>query len=270
MPCAIKVMRDVDMESWESSRRFVRELLVLRRLREAPGVVSLYGCSTPSDRSSRHRRDLYLWFEACVVDFRQLTKMECYMTLPDARRLTRELITAMRHIHSKDVIHRDIKPANLLLHGSGALKVCDFGLARIAPRERSPMPNPEKTTPPPQKRVLPAADDVEALTGDFDKLDVETGQAGSSPVVQTQDIDVGDGDLIGRHGRWPGAHAKRGDAHIRLLDEALARGLFFDDVLELLHRFFDDILDGDGIFQAKLRAQDLGLLGEGHPGSGGV
>ena len=127
MPCAIKVMRDVDMESWEISRRFVRELLVLRRLREAPGVVSLYGCSTPSDRSSRHRRDLYLWFEACVVDFRQLTKMECYMTLPDARRLTRELITAMRHIHSKDVIHRDIKPANLLLHGSGALKVCDFG-----------------------------------------------------------------------------------------------------------------------------------------------
>ena len=127
VPCAIKVMRDVDMESWEISRRFVRELLVLRRLREAPGVVSLYGCSTPSDRSSRHRRDLYLWFEACVVDFRQLTKMECYMTLPDARRLTRELITAMRHIHSKDVIHRDIKPANLLLHGSGALKVCDFG-----------------------------------------------------------------------------------------------------------------------------------------------
>ena len=127
VPCAIKVMRDVDMESWEISRRFVRELLVLRRLREAPGVVSLYGCSTPSDRSSRHRRDLYLWFEACVVDFRQLTKMECYMNLVDARRLTRELITAMRHIHSKDVIHRDIKPANLLLHGSGALKVCDFG-----------------------------------------------------------------------------------------------------------------------------------------------
>ena len=41
------------------------------------------------------------------------------MTLPDARRLTRELITAMRHIHSKDVIHRDIKPANLVIAGVG-------------------------------------------------------------------------------------------------------------------------------------------------------
>ena len=56
------------------------------------------------------------------------------------------------------------------------------------------MPHPEKTTPPKAKRTLQPADDVEALAGDFDKLDVETGQAGSSPVVQTQDIDVGDGE----------------------------------------------------------------------------
>ena len=47
------------------------------------------------------------------------------------------------------------------------------------------MPNPEKTTPPPEvKRVLPAADDVEALTGDFDKLDVEIDRPGVLPVVR--------------------------------------------------------------------------------------
>ena len=142
VPCAIKVMRDVDMESWEISRRFVRELLILRRLREASGIVTLYGCSTPRGNSQRHRRDLYLWFEACAVDFRQLTKMECYLTFDDAKRLTRQMFGALRHIHDKDVIHRDIKPANLLLHGSGSLKICDFGLARIAPREPlSPLPD---------------------------------------------------------------------------------------------------------------------------------
>ena len=52
------------------------------------------------------------------------------MTLPDARRLTRELITAMRHIHSKDVIHRDIKPANIMLH-EGNAKIADFGFSRV-------------------------------------------------------------------------------------------------------------------------------------------
>jgi len=133
VPCAVKVMRDVDMESWEISRRFVRELLILRRLREASGIISLYGCSTPKAASARHRKDLYLWFEAAAVDFRQLTKMECFFTLDEARRFARQLFLAMGHVHDKDVIHRDIKPANLLLHGSGSLKVCDFGLARIAP-----------------------------------------------------------------------------------------------------------------------------------------
>jgi len=131
--CAVKVMRDVDMESWEISRRFVRELLILRRLRAVDGVVSLYGCTTPKASSSRHKRDLYLFFEACLTDFRQLTKMDVFLTLPDARRLLRELLTAVAFMHASDIIHRDIKPANLLLHADGTLKVCDFGLARVVP-----------------------------------------------------------------------------------------------------------------------------------------
>ena len=136
VPCAIKVMRDVDMESGDLPE-VCEGTKVLRRLREAPRSSVVVWLLDTSDRSSRHRRDLYLWFEACVVDFRQLTKMECYMTLPDARSLTRELITAMRHIHSKDVIHRDIKPANLLLHGSGTLK---FATAWPASRRASGRP----------------------------------------------------------------------------------------------------------------------------------
>ena len=105
------------------------------------------------------------------------------------RRLTRELIR-LRHIHSKDVIHRDIKPA-IFCTGPGPQGL-RLRLARIAPYTVSDAESGEDHTPP--KRVLPAADDVEALTGDFDKLDVETGQAGSSPIVATQDIDVGDGE----------------------------------------------------------------------------
>ncbi|KAJ1450240.1 kinase-like domain-containing protein [Pelagophyceae sp. CCMP2097] len=157
--CAIKVMRDVDMESWEISRRFVRELLILRRLRASEGVVSLYGCSSPKIGSSRYRRDLYLWFEASSIDFRALTKMDVYLRLPEARRLLRELLTAMQHVHDNNVIHRDIKPANLLLHVDGSLKVCDFGLARIVP---APV---ESTTRPTSKSVIhPEEDELKTLT----------------------------------------------------------------------------------------------------------
>lgn len=157
--CAIKVMRDVDMESWEISRRFVRELLILRRLRAVEGVVSLYGCSTPKPGSSRHRRDLYLWFEACLTDFRQLTKMEVFLTLADARRLLRELLLAIAHMHANDIIHRDIKPANLLLHADGTLKVCDFGLARVVPPAPKPPQQPcvaPKPPPPPPPQHRPS------------------------------------------------------------------------------------------------------------------
>ena len=31
------------------------------------------------------------------------------------------------------MIHRDIKPENMLLLGSGILKLCDFGFARMMP-----------------------------------------------------------------------------------------------------------------------------------------
>jgi serine/threonine protein kinase len=52
-----------------------------------------------------------------------------------ARKLTSELISALRHCHGNGVCHRDIKPENILVtaapDGQMGLKLIDFGIAHV-------------------------------------------------------------------------------------------------------------------------------------------
>jgi hypothetical protein len=43
-----------------------------------------------------------------------------------------DLLQGLQHAHEKGVVHRDLKPDNLLLDATGALKIADFGIARVA------------------------------------------------------------------------------------------------------------------------------------------
>lgn len=41
-----------------------------------------------------------------------------------------QLLSAMAHVHENWYLHRDMKTSNILVHKSGSIAVCDFGLAR--------------------------------------------------------------------------------------------------------------------------------------------
>jgi len=41
-----------------------------------------------------------------------------------------EMIMALEHLHSKNILHRDLKPENILIDGKGHLKLTDFGLSK--------------------------------------------------------------------------------------------------------------------------------------------
>lgn len=63
---------------------------------------------------------------------RYFNKLKTTMPILEVKLYIYQLFRSLAYIHSQGICHRDIKPQNLLLDpGSGILKLCDFGSAKI-------------------------------------------------------------------------------------------------------------------------------------------
>jgi serine/threonine-protein kinase len=124
---AIKTVRKdlVDPDLVEQSMaRFKNEAVAAGRLLH-PNIVSVY-------EYGEDDANAFIVMEFVEgTGLREFLNRGASFDLGQITAMMTQLLQALDFAHERGVVHRDIKPANLILTKSGALKVADFGIARI-------------------------------------------------------------------------------------------------------------------------------------------
>ncbi|EGV64593.1 serine/threonine protein kinase [Yamadazyma tenuis] len=108
-------------------KRAIRELKLMIHFRGHPNIISLVDLDVVYNQPYD---GLYCFQELCQYDLASVIYSESQFSEFHIQSFVYQLLCGLKYIHSADVIHRDLKPGNILVTAEGALKICDFGLAR--------------------------------------------------------------------------------------------------------------------------------------------
>jgi Tol biopolymer transport system component len=124
---AIKVVAAALHPHQDGLARFEREARVLATLNH-PNIGAIYGLEEADGV-----RGLVLELVEGATLAERLTSGP--LPVQEALGVARQIADALEAAHEKGVVHRDLKPANLAITSDGAVKVLDFGLAKVFGRE---------------------------------------------------------------------------------------------------------------------------------------
>lgn len=120
---AVKLMRG-DRSDRNSYKRFGREVSTAMKSNHAhPNLLTTFWCSY----STRGRP--FLVMEYVVLSIAALAA-KGPLSMPVIRRIARDVARALAYLHQCGVVHGDVSAGNIMMSGTGAIKLGDFGLAR--------------------------------------------------------------------------------------------------------------------------------------------
>jgi serine/threonine protein kinase len=121
---ALKILPEAFALDADRIARFKREAQVLASLNH-PNIGAIYGFE---DGDGVHALVLELVDGPTLAD----RISQGPVPLDEALTIATQIAEALEAAHEQGIIHRDLKPANIKVRDDGAVKVLDFGLARLA------------------------------------------------------------------------------------------------------------------------------------------
>ena len=124
-PVAVKFLHEAFAGIADFVKRFQREVQAMRKLSAHPHLVAILDAGISGGVP-------YLVME--FLSGKSLAELVERGAIKTARavQIVQEILEGVGHAHGSGVVHRDLKPDNILLGDGDAVKILDFGLAKMA------------------------------------------------------------------------------------------------------------------------------------------
>lgn len=127
---AVKILKPEIMADDELRHRFHTESEAVANLNH-PNIVNIFDVSFSEDVE-------YLVMELVDgITLKQYMQQRGVLSEAETLHFITQILKALGHAHSRNIIHRDIKPQNVMILRDGTVKVTDFGIARIASHQQT-------------------------------------------------------------------------------------------------------------------------------------
>ncbi len=121
---AVKMLNPVLQKNPQYKKRFLNEAKLLSKLNH-PGIITLYDYIENDE-------GIFL-----ITEYVKGQTLDEYVDLvsgpiPESKavKIVLQILDAVAHMHSKNMIHRDIKPSNIMITSDNTVKLIDFGIAK--------------------------------------------------------------------------------------------------------------------------------------------